>query len=169
MQTWNQTLQICLTAPAFLSQMVADSMEKNNAGGVIVNVSSMMSDRPAGISPAYIAAKGALESLTKELAVTYGRSGIRVVCVKPGFIDTDLSKDYKSTNGEELSDVLATYLIDATPLKSPASPVNVADAILFLCSDQAGFITGTSLTIDGGFTANMNSYQLKKRQFPKEY
>jgi len=169
MQTWNQTMQICLTAPAFLSQLAADSMEKNKAGGVIVNVSSMMSDRPAGISPAYIAAKGALESLTKELAVTYGRSGIRVVCVKPGFIDTDLSKDYKSTNGEELSDVLAEYLIDATPLKSPASPVNVADAILFLCSDQAGFITGTSLTIDGGFTGNMNSYQLKKRQFPKEY
>jgi NAD(P)-dependent dehydrogenase (short-subunit alcohol dehydrogenase family) len=169
METWDKTIRVCLTAPAFLSKGCAEVMERNASGGVIINVSSMMSDRPAGTSPAYIASKGALESLTKELAIAYGRSGIRVIAVKPGFIDTGMSKDYKDPAGEELSDQLAEYLVDATPLKGPGSPSNIADAIAWLSSDQSAFITGTSITVDGGFTTNMNSYLLKKKQFPNEY
>lgn len=169
METWDKTIRVCLTAPAFLSKRCAEIMEKSSTGGVIINISSMMSDRPAGTSPAYIASKGAMESLTKELAITYGRSGIRVIAVKPGFIDTDLSKDYKDPTGEELSDKLAEYLVDATPLRGPGSPSDIANAIAWLSSDQSAFITGTCITIDGGFTTNMNSYQLKRKQFPNEY
>lgn len=166
---WDDTLKVCLTAPAFLAKHVAASMEKNGNAGVIVNISSMMSDRPAGNSPAYIASKAALEALTRELAITYGRHGIRVVCVKPGYIDTDLSRDYRDGEGEDLSATLSGYLIDATPLKGPGSAEDIAHAVCWLVSDEAAFITGTSLTIDGGFTTNMNSYQLKAKQFPKEY
>lgn len=169
LDTWERTLRICLTAPAFLAKYAAEKMEMAQAGGVIVNVSSMMSDRPAGNSPAYIAAKGGIESLTRELAVTYGRNGIRVVCVRPGYIDTALSKDYKNNAGEDVNEMLASYLTNATPLQSPAPPASVAEAIYWLSSEQAGFITGCSLTIDGGFSHNMNSYQMKKRQFPNEY
>jgi len=89
--SWQRTLDVCLTAPAFLGRHVAAVMERRMTGGVIVNISSMMSDRPAGNSPAYIAAKAGLEGLTREMAVTYGRSGIRVVCIRPGFIDTGLT------------------------------------------------------------------------------
>ncbi|MFM2231656.1 MAG: hypothetical protein RJB31_357, partial [Bacteroidota bacterium] len=166
---WEKTIRVCLTAPAFLAKHVAAAMERINQPGVIINISSMMSDRPAGTSPAYIAAKGGIEALTRELAVTYGRSGIRVISVKPGFIDTELSKDYTTTAGESIADQLGAYLNDATPLKSPGIPQEIANAIVWLSSDQASFMTGTAITIDGGFTTSMNSYQLKKAQFPKEF
>ncbi|HSF44543.1 MAG TPA: SDR family oxidoreductase, partial [Chitinophagaceae bacterium] len=169
METWEKTLRICVTAPAFLSKMSAEIMEKRNSGGVIINISSMMSDRPAGNSPAYIASKGAIESLTRELAVTYGRNGIRSVCIKPGFIDTGLSLDYKDQEGVDLTGILSKYLLDATPVSRAGTPDDIADAIFWLSSSQASFISGTSLLIDGGFTSNMNSYQLKGKQFPNEY
>ena len=167
--TWEKTIRVCLTAPAFLAKHVAAAMEQIKQPGVIINISSMMSDRPAGTSPAYIAAKGGIEALTRELAITYGRSGIRVLTVKPGFIDTELSRDYTSTTGESMTDRLCAYLNDATPLKSPGSPQDIANAIFWLSSDQASFMTGTAITIDGGFTTSMNSYQLKQAQFPKEF
>lgn len=169
LDTWEKTLRICITAPAFLSKMAAEVMERMNSGGVIVNISSMMSERPAGNSPAYIASKGAIESLTRELAVTYGRSGIRSICVKPGFIDTGLSLDYKDQAGNDLTGMLSKYLLDATPVSRAGTPDDVAEAIFWLSSSQASFISGTSLLVDGGFTSNMNSYQLKGKQFPNEY
>lgn len=167
--TWEKTIKVCLTAPAFLAKHAAAVMEQLKQPGVIINISSMMSDRPAGTSPAYIAAKGGIEALTRELAITYGRSGIRVLTVKPGFIDTEMSRDYTTTEGESMADRLGAYLNDATPLKSPGSPKDIANGIFWLSSDQASFMTGTSITIDGGFTTTMNSYQLKKAQFPKEF
>src|SRR5690606_1081874 len=94
LETWERTLRVCLTAPVFLTQQAAAVMEKQGKGGVVVNISSMMAARPSGLVPGYIAAKGAIESLTKELAVTYGRQGIRVVGVAPGYIETPLSNDY---------------------------------------------------------------------------
>jgi len=167
-ETWEKTIKVCLTAPAFLAKHVAAAMEQINLPCVIINISSMMSDRPAGTSPAYIASKGGIEALTRELAVTYGRSGIRVLTVKPGFIDTELSKDYTTTAGESIADQLGSYLNDATPLKSPGAPEDIANGIFWLSTGQAAFMTGTAITIDGGFTTSMNSYQLKKAQFPKE-
>jgi NAD(P)-dependent dehydrogenase (short-subunit alcohol dehydrogenase family) len=168
-ETWEKTIRICLTAPAFLAKLAAQQMEKKGSGGVIINVSSMMSDRPAGNSPAYIAAKGGLDSLTRELAVTYGRSGIRAICVKPGFINTDLSKDYKAKDGEDLTSTLSQYLLDATPMNRAGTAEDVAEAIFWLSTEQASFISGTSLMVDGGFTTNMNSYPLKGMHFPNEY
>lgn len=167
---WQKAIDVCLTAPAFLAKETAACMEAAGTGGVIINISSMMADRPAGYSPAYIAAKSALEGLTRELSVTYGRSGIRVVAVRPGYIDTALSKNYKSAaDASDQTDMLANYIVAATPLQAPAVPQAIADAVSWLSSDQAFFITGTTLTIDGGFTTNMNSYSLKKSLFPDEF
>lgn len=158
--TWEKTLRICLTAPAFLSKLAA---EKMTPGSVIVNVSSMMAARPAGTSPAYIAAKGALESLTAELAITYGRSGIRVVGVSPGFIDTDLSRDYTNASA------LITEIIDFIPLSRGGLPRDIAAAIGWLSSEQAAYITGTTLVIDGGFKPNFSRYSIKRTQFPEAF
>ena len=170
LEHWRDTLDVCLTAPAFLSRMAADLMERKGNGGVIVNVSSIMVDRPAGSSPAYIAAKAGLEGLTRELAVTYGRKGIRAVCLRPGYIDTDLSRDYyRALDEEDLTTVLSRYLTDATPLTGPGRAEDVAEAVWWLASPQASFITGTNLTVDGGFTHNLNSYPLKNLHFPDAY
>lgn len=169
LEDWEKTMRVCITAPAFISKYAAAEMEKQNQGGVIINISSMMTDRPAGTSPAYIASKGALEALTKEMAITYGRSGIRVICIKPGYIDTEMSQDYESSDGEQISDKLGNYLNEATPLKSPGKPNDIAQAVVWLSSDLASFMTGTTVTIDGGFTTSMNSYTLKKIQFPNEF
>ncbi|GAB3912019.1 glucose 1-dehydrogenase [Larkinella knui] len=169
LETWEKTLRICLTAPVFLTKWVANQMEKQAGGGVIVNVSSMMASRPSGCGPAYIAAKGALESLTAELAITYGRSGIRVVGVAPGYIDTELSNDYVDADGENISARMTAELTDFIPLARGGNPREVAEAIFWLCSPQAAYISGTTLTIDGGFKPNFNSYSIKKTQFPNEF
>jgi NAD(P)-dependent dehydrogenase (short-subunit alcohol dehydrogenase family) len=166
---WEKTIAICLTAPAYLAKYSAAVMERLQIPGVIINISSIMSERAAGYSPAYIAAKGGLESLTKELAITYGRSGIRVVSVNPGFIDTEMSGDYTNEDGIDINKKMAAYLLNATPLARSGKPEEIAEAIFWLSSNQAAFITGTSLLIDGGFKHNLNDYVLKQLQLPKDF
>ena len=169
LEIWEQTLAVCLTAPAFLAKWSAEIMEKNNTKGAIINVSSVMSERAGGISPAYIAAKGAIESLTNELAVTYGRSGIRVVCVRPGNIETNMSSDYTDPKGQNISKALGEHITDLTPLSRAGQPEEIAEAVYWLSADHASFISGTTLTIDGGFSHNFNAYSIKQLQFPKEF
>ena len=166
---WERTLNICLTAPAFLARNAAAVMEEKGIAGCIVNVSSIMSCRAAGNSPAYISAKGALNSLTAELAVTYGRKGIRVVGISPGFIETDLSYDYKNSDGKNISKEIRSYILGATPLGVGGNPDEVAEAIHWLSSPNAGYISGSNLIIDGGLTSNLTDYSLKNLQFPHEY
>ncbi len=169
LDTWEKTLRVCLTAPVFLSKQVALVMETQGNGGVIVNVSSVMADRPSGLAPAYIAAKGALDSMTQELAITYGRKGIRVVGIAPGYIDTALSNDYTDQQGENVSDRLIDQLTDFIPLGRGGRADEVARTITWLCSENASYITGTTLTIDGGFKSNFNPYSVKRLQFPDEF
>ncbi|GGH20935.1 dehydrogenase [Dyadobacter endophyticus] len=168
-ETWEKTLRICLTAPAFLSRAVAGRTEALKRPAVIVNVSSMMADRPAGTSPAYIASKGALDSLTAELAVTYGRSGVRVVGVSPGYVETALSRDYQDADGDNVSTRLIDAVNDNIPLGRGASPEEIAAAICWLTSEGASYITGTTLVIDGGFKPNFSGYSVKRNQFPDQF
>lgn len=168
-ETWEKTMKICITAPAFLAKWAAQAMEDKRIPGVIVNVSSVMSTRAAGNSPAYITAKGGMESLTRELAIAYGRSGIRVVAVNPGFIDTSLSKDYVNEAGDNLSGLMADHLKRMTPLSRPGTPEEVANTICWLSDPEAAFITGCNLIVDGGFSQNFNDYEIKKIQFPNEF
>lgn len=169
LETWNKTISICLTAPAFLAKSCAAAMEEQCIGGCIINISSVMSQSAAGTSPAYIASKGAMESLTKELAVTYGRSGIRVISLRPGFIETDMSNDYNTAQGNNISRKMAAELLDQLPVQRPGVAGDISKAILWLCSSEASYITGCEITIDGGLSHNFNSYSIKKLQFPKEY
>lgn len=169
LNTWEKTLRICITSPAFLAKWTAEVMENQGIKGAVINVSSVMADRAAGTSPAYIAAKGAMDSLTRELAVTYGRSGIRVLSISPGYIDTDMSKDYTDAEGADVSSRMAAHLVGATPLERGGTTAEVAEAIYWLSSEKASFITGTSLLVDGGFKHNFNDYAIKKLQFPNEF
>lgn len=167
--TWEKTLRICLTAPAFLSKGVAAQMERLSTPGVIINISSVMSQRAGGNSPAYIACKGAIESLTYELAALYGPRGIRVVAVRPGNIETDMSNDYTDEVGNNISDKLKKHVNEQTPLQRGGQPMEIADVCYWLSSDQASFITGTSILVDGGLLHNFNAYPIKKLKFPDEF
>ena len=149
--SWEQTLRICLTAPAFLARSAARDMEKRRTG-VIINVSSMMSVHASGIAPAYIAAKGGLDSLTYDLAALYGPAGIRVVAVNPGAVDTDLSKDYSAADQLEFQQRLREWSEQMIPVRRWASPKEVGRFIAMIASDDASYVSGTTLTVDGGWS-----------------
>lgn len=164
--SWNHTLQVCLTAPAFLARWAAEDMEKRSRG-VIINVSSMMSQQAAGIAPAYIACKGALDALTYELASLYGPSGIRVVSLLPGAVDTELSRDLAS--GADQTDEIRAFSNDMIMLGRWASPNEIAMVIRFLASDDAAYVTGTTLTADGGWFHQHLPISLKRRHYRDDY
>jgi NAD(P)-dependent dehydrogenase (short-subunit alcohol dehydrogenase family) len=149
--------------------MAAEKMEKNQKGGVIINLSSIMADRAGGNSPAYVASKGALLSLTYEMAALYGPSHIRVLSICPGNVSTQMSQDFTDERGENFSQILKQEMEGMTPLQRSAGPQEIANAVYWLGTEEAAFVTGTSLVIDGGFSHNFNSYTSKKLQFPKSF
>lgn len=167
-ESWEKTLRVSLTAPAFLARWVAADMEQRGRG-VIVNVSSIQSQAAAGISPAYIACKGALDALTYELATLWGPKGIRVVAVNPGAVETDMSGDYESSDGGNLSAEQHRWSEDLIPLRRWASSDEIAKTIAMLASDDASYITGATIFTDGGLTKQLSPYSLKARMFPEEF
>ncbi len=120
----------------------ASLMVKAHAGAII-NVSSMWGITGASCEAVYSAAKAGVIGLTKALAKELGPSGIRVNCVAPGVINTEMNS--------RLSDEDVAALAEETPLCRIGEPYEVADAILFLASEKASFITGQVLSVDGGF------------------
>ena len=121
---------------------VLPSMIRRNSG-VIINVSSVWGIRGASCEVAYSASKAALIGMTRALAKEVGPSGIRVNCVAPGVIDTDMNASYSAEDMEELR-----Y---RTPMDRIGAPSDVAGLIFFLSSDDASFITGQTVGCDGGF------------------
>ena len=99
----------------------------------------------------------------------YGPKGIRVVAVSPGNIETNLSKDYTDEKGNDISKEVKDYVSDKTPLGRAGQPEEIASVCYWLASEDASFITGTSILVDGGFLGNFNSYKIKKDQFPKQF
>lgn len=166
---WQKTLAIGLTAPAFLARNTAALMEEKQLPGTIVNISSVMARRTGGTSPAYVVCKGGIESLTYELAALYGPAGIRVVAVAPGNVLTPLSGDFTDPSGEDLSARMEQNMNDQTPLQRSAHAREIANAIYWLSSEEASFLTGTVVEVDGGFSHGFNHYSLKKLQFPNEF
>lgn len=163
--TWDRTLRICLTAPAFLARWAAEHMQ-GGRGGVIVNVSSIRSQFNDGTAAAYVAAKGALDALTYELAALYGPLGIRVVAVNPGAIDTQLSADLAQA---DVMRRVAADCIDHTPLGRMGRPEEIARTIAWLASDDASFISGATVVADGGLSHNHYGLALKRLMKPEQF
>ncbi|MQM27941.1 SDR family NAD(P)-dependent oxidoreductase [Glycomyces albidus] len=131
----------------FLGMKTAAPALKESGHGSIVNISSIFGASGGfGTSPAYHAAKGAVRILTKNAALHWAREGVRVNSVHPGFIDTPMLAAVKGTEYE-------TAMIDLTPVGRLGSPDEVAACVAFLAGDDASFITGSELYVDGGFLA----------------
>ncbi|GGE65209.1 short-chain dehydrogenase [Streptosporangium jomthongense] len=113
--------------------------------GSVVNCASILGVFGQSNAAAYSAAKGGVVNLTRTLALESAEKTVRVNAIGPGYIDTPLLQD--------LDDELRQGLIDLHPLKRLGRPEEIANAFVFLVSDEASFITGTTLMVDGGFTA----------------
>ena len=143
-ELWDRVMILNFTSAFFLSQAVIPRM-KQRQQGIIVNVSSVAARNGGGIGAlAYSSAKAALSTMTKGFTKEFASSGIRVNAVSPGTITTNYHKTFSTQ--QALDDVKS-----ATPAKRIGVPEEVADVILFLCSDQARFIHGQVIEINGGF------------------
>ncbi|MFF1881878.1 SDR family NAD(P)-dependent oxidoreductase [Pseudarthrobacter sp. NPDC058196] len=141
-ETYNKVVAVTQTS-VFLGEKAAASALKDSGNGAVVNVSSMFGIVGGfGTSPAYAAAKGAVRTLTKNTALGWATEGVRVNSVHPGFIDTPI-----------LGDTDRKLLTDTTPMARLGRPEDVAAVILFAASDDAAFMTGSELVVDGGYTA----------------
>ncbi len=142
-QVWEETMRLNLDAVFYVINAVVPLMRKQG-GGVIVNVSSTAAVRGEAYHSHYAASKGALHSLTKSLAVELAPYGIRVNCVAPGWVDTDMC-------AEVFADPEFRRTVqNSIPLKRIPPPEDIAGPILFLLSDLARHITGTVIHVNGG-------------------
>ncbi|MEG3959546.1 SDR family oxidoreductase [Microcoleus sp. herbarium2] len=119
-----------------------------NGGGAIVNTTSGLGLVGAVGVPIYVASKHAVEGLTKSVALEYAKQGIRVNAVSPGLIQTEMLDRTVQTNTE-----LMEYFKTTLPMGRIGTPQEVVNAVLWLCSDASSFVTGHSLTVDGGYIA----------------
>jgi NAD(P)-dependent dehydrogenase (short-subunit alcohol dehydrogenase family) len=114
--------------------------------GAIINISSIASLVGIPYLPVYAASKGALDALTRAIAIDYANDGIRCNVVNPGLIATPMAAPLMA-NPEQLDPILAHY-----PIRRPGKPEEVAAMVLYLASDEAAWVTGGTFTIDGGMT-----------------
>jgi len=143
---WRRTIEIDQTG-VFLGMKAAAAALAASAHGSVINISSVFGASGGfGTSPAYHAAKGAVRTLTKNTALHWAGRGVRVNSVHPGFIDTPILDPVKGTPADPA-------MTGLTPLGRLGRPAEVAAGVAYLASDDASFVTGLELYIDGGYMA----------------
>jgi NAD(P)-dependent dehydrogenase (short-subunit alcohol dehydrogenase family) len=144
LEGWQKLLSVN-AASSFLGTKLAAAAMMPNGRGSIVNISSIMGFVGGADShPGYAASKGAVRLYTKSAAAKYGPAGVRVNSVHPGYMPPMLNATNAAGRASK---------IEATPLRRLGEPIEVAYGVLFLASDEASFVTGTELVIDGGYIA----------------
>lgn len=138
---WEEVINTDLSGVFYCVRYVLPSMISRKSG-CIITVGSMWGEVGASCEAAYSAAKAGVIGLTKALAKEVGPSGIRVNCVSPGMIDTDMNAS--------VSKEAVDMIVDETPLCRTGDPADVAKAMLFLASDDASYITGQVISVNGG-------------------
>lgn len=147
-QRWLDILNVNLNAMFLLSQTISKQMIEHKISGSIVNMASKNGLAGSSMLAHYNASKGGVVLLTQSMAVDLAQFGIRVNAVAPGFIDTPLDRELKTKEENPLD------LTTRTPMRRLGTIEETANAFLFLASDEASYITGTTLVVDGGHMAN---------------
>jgi NAD(P)-dependent dehydrogenase (short-subunit alcohol dehydrogenase family) len=146
LEDWHRTIAIDQTG-VFLGMKTAAAALKESGHGSVINISSIFGTSGGfGTSPAYHAAKGAVRTLSKNIALHWATDGVRVNSIHPGFIDTPILDQAKGTAFEQT-------MLDMTPMGRLGRPEEIAAGVAYLASDDAAFVTGTERYIDGGFVA----------------
>ena len=146
---WDRVLDINLKGTFLCLKYEARAMLDGGHGGAIVNIGSVNSFIGFPTGSAYVSSKHGLIGLTTSVSAELAPQGIRVNLVCPGFIDTPMHHRARGIVGDELYDKV---LLPSVHLRRAGRPDEIARSIVFLCSDEASYITGTTLTPDGGFT-----------------
>ncbi len=146
LEDWERTIAVDQTG-VFLGMKTASAALAASGHGSVINISSIFGTSGGfGTSPAYHAAKGAVRTLTKNVALHWAERGVRVNSIHPGFIDTPILDSTKGTQFEQ-------SMIDLTPMGRLGRPAEIAAGAAYLASDDASFVTGLELYIDGGYIA----------------
>ncbi|MGI9352524.1 MAG: SDR family NAD(P)-dependent oxidoreductase [Rhizobiaceae bacterium] len=151
LEDWNKTVMIGLTGTFLMSQAAGRWMIDHDHKGSIVNLSSIGGITPYGMSGAYSTVKAAVIMLSKHLAIEWAAKGIRVNAVCPGHTETPLTaylQDPEIKKGRS----------EVTPTKRVGQPIDIANSILFLLSDEADYITAESILVDGGLAASVMNH-----------
>lgn len=143
-EEWSRVVDVCQTGTWLGMQTCVPSMQLSG-GGSIVNVASVFGLIGSGAAFAYHAAKGAVRAMTTAAAVEFAEQKIRVNAVFPGMVHTQMTN--------HLPEQFVADFVKNTPMKRQATPEEVARAVLFLVSDDASYVTGAELVVDGGYTA----------------
>jgi NAD(P)-dependent dehydrogenase (short-subunit alcohol dehydrogenase family) len=144
-EEWDRVMAVNLSGPFICTQASAPIMLKNG-GGSVVNIASISGLRASTLRVAYGTSKAALIHLTKQQAAELGTVGIRVNCIAPGPVETAMAKQVHSAA------IRADYH-DTIPLGRYGTEMEIAEAVVFLCSPAASYINGQTLAVDGGFDA----------------
>ncbi|MFZ4453637.1 SDR family NAD(P)-dependent oxidoreductase [Salibacterium aidingense] len=147
MEEWDKVMNVNSTGVYLGMRFVIEEMVKKENRGSVINISSIAGIVGSSSPTAYTAAKGAVRSLTKNAAVSYAKHSIRVNSIHPGFIETPMIEGLLE-NKERHS-----MIYDNTPLPYLGEPKDIAYGAVYLASDEAKFITGSELVIDGGYIA----------------
>ncbi len=149
---WQKVIDINVKGVFLCTKHAIPYMKEQSGGGSIINLSSIYGIVSAPDLPAYHASKGAVRLMSKTDALLYAKEGIRVNSVHPGYIWTPLVEELASRS-EEGVDAFREKLAQKHPVGQVGQPEDIAYGILYLASDEAKFVTGSELVIDGGYTA----------------
>jgi NAD(P)-dependent dehydrogenase (short-subunit alcohol dehydrogenase family) len=142
-EQWDNVVDTNLKGSFLVAQAAARLMKAQGRGGVIVNIASILGMRVAGSVSSYAASKAGLVQLTKAMALELARYGIRVNALCPGYIETDLNRNFFASEAGQA-------MIKRIPQRRLGRPEDLDAPLLLLCSDAGSYITGASLAVDGG-------------------
>jgi NAD(P)-dependent dehydrogenase (short-subunit alcohol dehydrogenase family) len=139
---WRAVVDVCLTGVFLSLKHEVRQMDEQGEGGAIVNIASINARQPAEGMSAYCSAKAGVEMLTKVAALEVAQAGIRVNAISPGFVETPMTAPTRQA--------VRDRFIDSIPIGRPGSPDDIARAVLFLAGDEASWVSGETLVVDGG-------------------